>query len=94
MTTYIQTPLLFKQIASVAIPKYNTNPNVVHQHLVETNRSEGALDDVGDRCCSHDCEDTRKLLLDARLKKHETPFNIYFSHYSVLSFNSVGRTVS
>lgn len=36
----------------------DTNPNVVHQHLVEANRSEGAFDDVSDRRCGHDCKET------------------------------------
>lgn len=34
-----------------------TNPNVVDQHLVKANWSQGALNDVGDGWCGHDCED-------------------------------------
>lgn len=34
--------------------KSQTDPYVVHQHLVEAHWSEGALDDVGDGRCSHD----------------------------------------
>lgn len=38
----------------------DTNPNVVHQHLVEADWSEGALDDVCDGCCGHDCKDKKE----------------------------------
>lgn len=38
-----------------------TNPNVVHQHLVEADWSEGALDDVGDGCCGHDYKEKREV---------------------------------
>ena len=34
--------------------KRHTNPDVIHQHLVEANGSEGALDDVGDGRRGHD----------------------------------------
>ena len=36
------------QMTPVDINDLDTYPNFVHQHLVQANRSQGALDDVSD----------------------------------------------
>lgn len=33
-------------------------PYVVHHHLVQTGRAEGRFDDIGDRLCCQNCEES------------------------------------
>lgn len=45
-----------------------TYANVVDQHLVKADGSEGALDDVCDGCCGHDCKIIKRKLQPANIK--------------------------
>lgn len=40
----------------------HTNPDVVDQHLVETNGAEGAFDDVGDGWRCHDWAEKKDII--------------------------------
>lgn len=55
----------------------DTDPDVVHQHLVEANGSQGALDNVGDGCCSHDCKDNKEALNDVFLALDGSDFTCF-----------------
>lgn len=82
--------------------KRDTDPDIVHQHLVEANGSERALDDVGNGCSGHNCRSKKETVTSEReakssmhLKILGTSFDLSdLSQRDMLSFHSERRTFS
>lgn len=94
--------MAYKQSVIQKASKRDTDPDIVHQHLVEANGSERALDDVGDGCCGHNCRSEKDAVTTEReatssmhLKILGTSFDPSdLSQRDMLSFHSEGRTFS
>lgn len=76
--------------------KRDTDPDIVHQHLVEANGSERALDDVGNGCSGHNCRSKKETVTSEREAKSSMhlkilgtsfePFGPQSEGYAVISF--------